>query len=441
LIRVSGIEPERIEQLFLPKSVEPECTVKFDDYLNCTYTYNEAEEQINQNAVPVSLKNQQCPKELAVGGADCLNENKTENDTILPSFQSKCLNTLQQIIPVLNQQMVMQPEDSTKTDLAQAVETEVVLPINLQQNVAAKGPNQALKAQGTVITPSVSKAQSVNSVPSETEFLAETVFFAETKLSAEAIQNEKPQIKGMDFSSADNANALLSENKANGMPQPAVQVSNTSSTQITVSVDSTHQNDNSYNKNSSEKNNVVFSLKETEEKENIKPEFSQEAYASSASKVFSGRENSITSVLGNEKVFRQVADSVMKMIETENRELSMQLSPETLGKIHIEMKLLSGKLEIKITADNPDTSEMLNQHLEQLKIAFNNNDIKFTNVEINSSLNQVPIFTDLHQSFGNEGSDSEFNRSNNNLAETANEAENINDAAFFRKSSLYDYLV
>ncbi len=266
--------------------------------------------------------------------------------------------------------MVMQPEDSTKTDLAQAVETEVVLPINLQQNVAAKGPNQALKAQGTVITPSVSKAQSVNSVPSETEFLAETVFFAETKLSAEAIQNEKPQIKGMDFSSADNANALLSENKANGMPQPAVQVSNTSSTQITVSVDSTHQNDNSYNKNSSEKNNVVFSLKETEEKENIKPEFSQEAYASSASKVFSGRENSITSVLGNEKVFRQVADSVMKMIETENRELSMQLSPETLGKIHIEMKLLSGKLEIKITADNPDTSEMLNQHLEQLKIAF-----------------------------------------------------------------------
>lgn len=77
-----------------------------------------------------------------------------------------------------------------------------------------------------------------------------------------------------------------------------------------------------------------------------------------------------------ETVNQQIVKSVQGSIGSERSHIRLQLEPQHLGKVHIQMKIENGMLTAHLTAMKTQTRTMLEQNLNQLKTSFEDQGIK-----------------------------------------------------------------
>lgn len=167
-------------------------------------------------------------------------------------------------------------------------------------------------------------------------------------------------------------------------------------------------------------------------------------------RVFSGKENGITAAVSQDNIINQVTNSVVNLSKSKNQRFTMELTPETLGKITIEMKYIGDRLEMKINADNPATAKVLSEKLAELKGALTSNDVNVSNIDVGNS-SAGSSFTDLSNNFNHAGgqdrdTDSGHYRDKNILYDDRNvpdenEKTNENANIYYRQNQLLNYLV
>ncbi len=77
-----------------------------------------------------------------------------------------------------------------------------------------------------------------------------------------------------------------------------------------------------------------------------------------------------------ESVNQQIVKSVQGSVGSERSHIRLQLEPQHLGKVHIQMKIENGMLTAQLTAIKTQTRTMLEQNLNQLKTSFEDQGIK-----------------------------------------------------------------
>ncbi len=83
-----------------------------------------------------------------------------------------------------------------------------------------------------------------------------------------------------------------------------------------------------------------------------------------------------------ESTSQQIVRSVQGSMGSERSHINLQLQPEHLGKVHIQLKIESGQLSAEITAMKSNTRELLQQSVQHLRSAFDDQGIKVDKIVI-----------------------------------------------------------
>jgi len=168
-------------------------------------------------------------------------------------------------------------------------------------------------------------------------------------------------------------------------------------------------------------------------------------------RVFSGKENDITAAVNKENIVNQVTNSIVTMAKSNNQKFTMELTPQTLGKITIEMKYTNGKLDMKIIADNAVTTKVLSEKISELKNALTANEVDVLNINVSKSSGSDSSFSDLsknsNQASGqNSDTNSRQYHDKKNLYNDAGVSDektntNANQTIYYRQNQLLNYLV
>lgn len=115
------------------------------------------------------------------------------------------------------------------------------------------------------------------------------------------------------------------------------------------------------------------------------------------SSVYSGKENLITTnQIDAKQTVNQVTTHINEMIAQKTETMTIELAPESLGKITVELSLEQGKLTIDVKADTVATSNLLAEHIDEVKKSISVNST--TVVEVNVQ-NEVDINTSSRNPF------------------------------------------
>ncbi|MDF2677885.1 MAG: Flagellar hook-length control protein FliK [Bacillota bacterium] len=90
----------------------------------------------------------------------------------------------------------------------------------------------------------------------------------------------------------------------------------------------------------------------------------------------------------NSAVMTQVKEKVNLMYNEKTSQVTMQLTPENLGKIDIKMSFDQGSLKVEITSFNEETNKMLNSSVSDLISSLKSNSEKPVEVIVKSEMNQ-----------------------------------------------------
>ena len=178
---------------------------------------------------------------------------------------------------------------------------------------------------------------------------------------------------------------------------------------------------------------------------------STESQFLATARVFSGKENDITAAVNKENIVNQVTNSIVTMAKSNNQKFTMELTPQTLGKITIEMKYTNGKLDMKIIADNAVTTKVLSEKISELKNALTANEVDVLNINVSKSSGSDSSFSDLsknsNQASGqNSDTNSRQYHDKKNLYNDAGVSDektntNANQTIYYRQNQLLNYLV
>ncbi|MDD4698852.1 MAG: flagellar hook-length control protein FliK [Oscillospiraceae bacterium] len=164
-----------------------------------------------------------------------------------------------------------------------------------------------------------------------------------------------------------------------------------------------------------------------------------------AARVFSGKENDITTLVNKENIVNQVTNSIVTMVKSDNQKFTMELTPETLGKITVEMKYNNGKLEMKISADNTVTAKVLGEKIAELKSSLTANDIDVLNIDISNSSSSSFTNSSMNsnQADGKSGDTGkrQYLENDNLFSDASVSDDNTNANIYYSQNRLLNYLV
>jgi flagellar hook-length control protein FliK len=95
-----------------------------------------------------------------------------------------------------------------------------------------------------------------------------------------------------------------------------------------------------------------------------------------------------SSKIGNE-VLSQVEDKIIMMTKDGIKYVSMELSPESLGKIDIKMFIEKEQMTVEIVALNKDTEKILVLHADELANILNKENDTSVNVVVKTNSDQI----------------------------------------------------
>ncbi len=123
--------------------------------------------------------------------------------------------------------------------------------------------------------------------------------------------------------------------------------------------------------------------------------------------VYSGKENSVTTAIKNKPVVMQITDSIANNELNEKTRFTMDLWPEELGRVTVDMEYTGGKLSLSLIAEKAGTSKLLSENIAQLKYELSDRQMDVTNVDVQTGSSNT--FTDLNKGYRQHGNDNTAN--------------------------------
>ncbi len=88
------------------------------------------------------------------------------------------------------------------------------------------------------------------------------------------------------------------------------------------------------------------------------------------------------------RVVRQVENGILKGAGQEAKQLTLNLTPDELGKVQVTLTVKDKEVRAVISADNADTTAMLQEHASKIKQSLEEQGFKVSEVEVRSQLAQ-----------------------------------------------------
>lgn len=85
---------------------------------------------------------------------------------------------------------------------------------------------------------------------------------------------------------------------------------------------------------------------------------------------------------------RQLETGILRTIGQDAKQLTLTLSPDELGKLNVMLTVKDKEVRAVITADNPDTASMLQEHAAHLKKTLENQGFKVTRLDVQTGVSQ-----------------------------------------------------
>ncbi|MEF2231174.1 MAG: flagellar hook-length control protein FliK, partial [Pseudodesulfovibrio sp.] len=104
------------------------------------------------------------------------------------------------------------------------------------------------------------------------------------------------------------------------------------------------------------------------------------------------------------KVMRQVEDAFIKTLNNGVKQLTVQLSPENLGKLTVALQVNGKEVSATIRAESAEAAKVIQDHLEIIKTALENQGLKVDKLEVQAGLT------------GNQDGNNWFGQEQHNLA-------------------------
>ncbi|MDF2566606.1 MAG: Flagellar hook-length control protein [Oscillospiraceae bacterium] len=165
--------------------------------------------------------------------------------------------------------------------------------------------------------------------------------------------------------------------------------------------------------------------------------------------IFSGKENVITTTINSEVTVNQVTNIVVDMAKSETQKLTLELSPQELGKITVEMEYIAGKVALKINAENASTTKILSEHIAQLKLSLEANNLDVVKVDVQNNTGFDQSFANLSRSFDQSFNSQDANpylredfdtRDSGGKILDEQPLENTQSTAYYHRNQLLNYL-
>lgn len=99
--------------------------------------------------------------------------------------------------------------------------------------------------------------------------------------------------------------------------------------------------------------------------------------------------NSITERLGKTvtaRVLQQVQSGVLKTVAPGRTQLVLEIDPPQLGRLHMALQLKDGEVSAMFRTETQDTSRLLAENLNQLRVALENQGLKVSKMEVQTQL-------------------------------------------------------
>jgi len=104
------------------------------------------------------------------------------------------------------------------------------------------------------------------------------------------------------------------------------------------------------------------------------------------------------------KVMKQLETALLKNLGNGAKQLTLQLTPENLGKLNIMLQVQGKEVSAIIRAENPDAAKVIAENLEVIKNSLENQGLKVDKLEVQTGL------------AGNQGSHDWFGQNQHNMA-------------------------
>ena len=106
------------------------------------------------------------------------------------------------------------------------------------------------------------------------------------------------------------------------------------------------------------------------------------------------------------QVIRQIADRIMLSQNEEMTSMELQLNPEELGKVNLQVVAKDGEVTAKIATETLIAKEMIESQIEILKESLNNQGVEIKAVEVTVAAHQFEANDEQQRERGNEAEES-----------------------------------
>ncbi len=88
----------------------------------------------------------------------------------------------------------------------------------------------------------------------------------------------------------------------------------------------------------------------------------------------------------NQRVLEQVENGMLRTMQNGARQLTMQLTPEDLGKITVILSVRNNEVNAVIRPESAEAAKAINDQLHQLRLSLENQGLKVENIEVQTGL-------------------------------------------------------
>jgi len=86
------------------------------------------------------------------------------------------------------------------------------------------------------------------------------------------------------------------------------------------------------------------------------------------------------------KIMKQVETAVLKTLNNGTKQLTLELNPDNLGKLNVVLQVQGKEVTALIKADNADTAKIINENIDVIKNALENQGLKVEKLEVQAGL-------------------------------------------------------
>lgn len=103
---------------------------------------------------------------------------------------------------------------------------------------------------------------------------------------------------------------------------------------------------------------------------------------SNSIKVFSGKENQITSAADSISTVEKLPELITLAIGEKRHQISLQLEPEGLGRLTIKIRYDAGKVSLSVIADNDNAKSLISAQISELRTALDSHQMDLVSFDI-----------------------------------------------------------